>query len=442
MSTQKTLKVKARLAELVPKWREERTKLIKELGDKPIDKVTVEQALGGMRDVKILPCETSYLDPIEGIRFRGMTIPEVREKLPRPAPGDEPYPTGLWYLLLTGELPTKDDVLELEEEIKKRQEVPKYVFDVINALPKDTHPMTQISMSVLAMQRESVFVKRYNEGMKREEHWDATFEDSLTLLARMPVAAAYIYRRTYKDGKFIPPDPNLDWGANFAHMMGIDNPEYYNLMRLYLILHSDHESGNVSAHTGFLVNSAWSDVYYSISAALNGLAGPLHGLANQECLKWILDLMEEYKGVPTKEQVEEYAWKTLNSGQVIPGYGHAVLRNVDPRYTAQREFALKYCPDDPVFKTVSTVFEVVPEVLKKHGKAKNPWPNVDAHSGCLQYHYGVKEFDFYTVLFGVSRTMGITAQAVWARGVYFPIERPKSLTLAMIREAAEKGLEA
>ncbi|MGQ9618170.1 MAG: citrate (Si)-synthase [Candidatus Aminicenantia bacterium] len=440
MTQQKSLKLKVRLAELVPKWREERTKLVKELGDISIDKVTVEQALGGMRDVKILPCETSYLDPIEGIRFRGMTIPEVREKLPRPAPEDEPYPTGLWYLLLTGEIPSKEEVLELEEEIKNRQEVPKYVFDVINALPKDTHPMTQISIGVLAMQRDSVFVKRYNEGMKRDEHWDATFEDSLTLNARMPVIAGYIYRRTYKDGKFIPPDPKLDWGANFAHMMGIDNSEYYNLMRLYLILHSDHESGNVSAHTGFLVNSAWSDVYYSISAALNGLAGPLHGLANQECLKWILDLMEEYKGVPTKEQVEEYTWKTLNSGQVVPGYGHAVLRNVDPRYTAQREFALRYCPDDPVFKTVSNVFEVVPDVLKKHGKAKNPWPNVDAHSGCLQYHYGVKEFDFYTVLFGVSRTMGITAQAVWARGVYFPIERPKSLTLAMIREAAEKGI--
>ncbi len=437
---QKILKVKVRLAELIPKWREERVKLVKEFGDKPIDKVMVEQALGGMRDVKILPCETSYLDPIEGIRFRGMTIPEVREKLPRPSPGDEPFPIGLWYLLLTGELPTKDDVLELEEEIKKRQELPQYVFDVINGLPKDTHPMTQISMAVLAMQRESVFVKRYNEGMKREEHWDASFEDALTLLARMPVAAAYIYRRSYKDGKFVLPDPKLDWGANFAHMMGIDNPEYYNLMRLYLILHSDHESGNVSAHTGFLVNSALSDVYYSISAALNGLAGPLHGLANQECLKWILDLMEEYKGVPTKEQVEEYTWKTLNAGQVVPGYGHAVLRNVDPRYTAQREFALKYCPDDPVFKTVSNVFEVVPDVLKKHGKAKNPWPNVDAHSGCLQYHYGVKEFDFYTVLFGVSRTMGITSQIVWARGVYFPIERPKSLTLAMIKEAAEKGV--
>lgn len=435
------MKVKEKLAQLIPKWREERTKLVKELGDKIIDNVKVEQILGGMRDVKVIPCETSYLDPIEGIRFRGYTIPEVREKLPRPSDEDEIYPTGLWYLLLTGEIPTKDDVLEIEEEIKKRQKVPQYVFDVLRELPTDTHPMTQISMAVLAMQRESVFKKRYDEGMKREEHWEATFEDALTLLARITVAAAYIYRRVYKGDTFIEPDPSLDWGANFAHMMGIDNKEYYNLMRLYLVLHSDHESGNVSAHTGFLVNSALSDVYYSVSAALNGLAGPLHGLANQECLKWILDLMKEYNGVPTKEQVRDYAWKTLKAGQVIPGYGHAVLRNVDPRYTAQREFALKYLPDDPIFKTVSTVFEVVPEVLKEHGKAKNPWPNVDAHSGCLQYHYGVKEFDFYTVLFGVSRTMGITAQLVWARGVYFPIERPKSLTLKMIEEAAKKGVQ-
>ena len=432
-----TLKLKQRLSELVPKWREEIREFVKTYGKVKFDEILIEQVMGGMRDIKALPCETSYLDPIEGIRFRNMTIPEVREKLPKPGPNDEPYPTGLYYLLLTGELPDKDAVLELEEELKKRMELPKFVFDMINTLPKEMHPMTQISLAVLAMQKESVFAKRYNEKMKREEHWDAMFEDSLTLLARMPIAAAYIYRRTYKDGKTISPDKNLDWGANYAHMMGIDNPEYYNLMRLYLLLHSDHESGNVSAHTGFLVGSALSDLYYCISAALNGLAGPLHGLANQECLKWILDLMKAHGNrVPTKEEVEKYAWDTLSGGRVIPGYGHAVLRNVDPRFTAQREFALKYLPNDPVFKTVDTVFQVVPDVLKKAGKAKNPWPNVDAHSGCLQYYYGVKEFDYYTVLFGVSRAMGIAAQAVWARGVWFPIERPKSVTLQMMKDVA------
>jgi citrate synthase len=432
------LKVKDRLSELIPTWREEIRTLSKEYGKISLGDVPIEAVIGGMRGIKGLVCDTSYLDPMEGIRFRGYTIPEVKEKLPKPTPEDEAYPTGLWYLLLTGEIPTKDEVEELEEEFKDRMQVPQYVFDAIRSLPVDTHPMTQLSIGVLSMQRESIFAKRYNEGMKREEYWKATFEDSLTLLARMPVIASYIYRRIYRGDTFIDPESSLDWGANFAHMMGIDDPDYYNLIRLYLILHSDHEGGNVSAHTGFLVNSALSDVYYSISAALNGLAGPLHGLANQECLKWILDLMKEFNGVPTKEQVEKYAWDTLNSGKVIPGYGHAVLRNVDPRYIAQREFALKYMPDDPIFRTVSIVFEVVPEVLKKHGKAKNPWPNVDAHSGALQCHYGVREFDFYTVLFGVSRTMGITAQLVWARGLGLPIERPKSITTKMIKDMVIK----
>ncbi|MFQ5761435.1 MAG: citrate (Si)-synthase [Candidatus Bathyarchaeia archaeon] len=433
MST-KTLKLKQRMSELIPKWRDDIRSFNKECGRAKFDEVAVDQVLGGMRDIKCLPCETSYLDPIEGIRFRGMTIPEVRQKLPKPSPNDEAYPTGLYYLLLTGELPDENAVLELESELKNRMQVPQYMFEMLGGVPVDTHPMTQISLAVLAMQRESIFARRYNEGMKRDEHWDAMLEDSLTLLARLPVVAAYIYRRI-RNERVISPEPKLDWAANYAHMMGIDNPDYYNLMRLYLTLHSDHESGNVSAHTGFLVGSALSDLYYLISAALDGLAGPLHGLANQECLKWILDLMKALGGAPSKEQVEKYAWDTLNAGRVIPGYGHAVLRNVDPRYTAQREFALKYLPDDPVFKTVSTVFEVVPDVLKKLGKVKNPWPNVDAHSGCLQYHYGVREFDYYTVLFGVSRTMGIAAQAVWARGVWFPIERPKSVTVQMMKDA-------
>lgn len=435
----KNIKLSKMLGELVPKWRDEGRSLAKAHGGSKFDEVKVSQVLGGMRGIKCLPCETSYLDPMEGIRFRGYTIPEARSKLPKPSPEDEIYPTGLWYLLLTGDIPDESAVLEIEDAMREKSKVPDYVFDTIRSLPKETHPMTQIALGVLALQKDSLFAKRYSEGMKKEDYWYPTFEDSLTLLARMPVVAAYIYRRSYADGKIIPPDPSLDWGANFAHMMGFDNPDYYNLMRLYLILHSDHESGNVSAHTGFLVSSALSDIYYSVSAALDGLAGPLHGLANQECLKWIMEVMKAFDGVPTKEQMEKYAWDTLNSGKVIPGFGHAVLRNVDPRYAAQREFALKHLPDDPVFKTVSTAYEVIPPVLQKQGKAKNPWPNVDAHSGCLQYYYGIKEVDYYTVLFGVSRAMGITAQVIWARGVGLPIERPKSVTLSMIEEGSKKS---
>ncbi len=433
------IRLKDKLSKLIPIWRNDVSTLSKEHGKIKIDEVELDQALGGMRDIKSMVCETSYLDPMEGIRFRNYTIPEVREKLPKPEPNSEAYPTGLWYLLLTGEIPSKDDVIEIEDEFKARANVPEYVFNVIKALPSGTHPMTQFAVGILALQKDSIFAKKYNDGMKKTDYWEPMLEDSVNLLAKLPVIAAYIYRHTYKDGKIIPADPKLDWGANFAHMMGVDNPEYKNLMRLYLILHSDHESGNVSAHAGHLIASALSDVYYSISGAMDGLAGPLHGLANQECLKWIMDLYNKYNGIPTKEQVEQFTNDTLNSGKVIPGYGHAVLRKTDPRYTAQREFALKFMPDDPLFKTVSNIFDVVPNVLMKQGKAKNPWPNVDAHSGVLQYHYGVKEFDFYTVLFGVSRALGITAQIVWDRAVGAPLERPKSVTLQMLKEALPKA---
>jgi len=276
--------------------------------------------------------------------------------------------------------------------------------------------------------------------MTKAEYWEPTLEDSINLLAKLPLIGSYIYRMKYKGDKHIAADPNEDWGGNFAHMMGVENPEYKDLMRLYLLLHSDHESGNVSAHTGHLVSSALSDVFYSMAAAMAGLAGPLHGLANQECLKWITDLMDHFGGrTPNKEEIEKYAWDTLNSGKVIPGYGHAVLRQTDPRYAAQREFALNHLPDDPIFKTVSNVYDVVPGILEKQGKAKNPWPNVDAHSGVLQVYYGVKEYDFYTVLFGVSRAMGITSQLVWDRALGYAIERPKSITRKMLRDLAEKA---
>lgn len=124
----------------------------------------------------------------------------------------------------------------------------------------------------------------------------------------------------------------------------------------------------------------------------------------------------------------------MNAGRVIPGYGHAVLRKTDPRYTAQREFALKYLPDDELFKIVGTIYEVVPDVLTKQGKTKNPWPNVDSHSGVLLVHYGMTEQNYYTVLFGVSRAIGALSQLYWDRALGLPLERPKSITSDWIRK--------
>jgi len=426
-------------AKMVP-MREKVQGILKQSGEMKISDVSIAQAYGGMRSVKCMVWETSALDPIEGIRFRGFTIPELRAKLPKAPGGEEPLPEGIFYLLLTGDLPTDDDVKEITKEWQKRSELPKYLLDVLKSLPKDTHPMTQFSLGILALQRDSIFTEKYRAGMSKVNYWDPTYEDVMNLLAKLPLIAAYIYRRSYKDDKQIPANMNLDWGGNLAHMIGVKAEAFKELMRLYLVIHSDHEGGNVSAHTSHLVGSALSDAYYSLSAAMNGLAGPLHGLANQEVLRWIMDLMKELKGVPTKEQLEKYLWDTLNAGKVVPGYGHAVLRKTDPRYVAQREFALKHLPDDDIFKVVSMVYEVAPDVLTKHGKTKNPWPNVDAHSGCLLYHYGVTEWDFYTVFFGVSRAIGVLAQLIWSRALGLPIERPKSVTTewveAQIKAAA------
>jgi len=428
--------LKETLRQKIEEHRPRTARLLKEASDVKLGEVTIGQAIGGARGVRCLVTDTSYLDPMEGIRFRGKTIPETFEALPK-VPGSEyPYVEGFWYFILTGEIPTLAQAQEVAEDFKKRSEVPQYVWDVLRALPADSHPMAMFSSAIVAMQKESVFAKAYNEGLGKMDFWDPMYEDASNLLAKLPAIGAYIYRLKFKNGDIIAPDPDLDFGGNFAHMMGIE-PPYDDVSRMYFILHSDHESGNVSAHTIHLVASALSDAYYALSAGINGLAGPLHGLANEQVLRWTQDFIEKLGGKePTEEVIREALWDTLNSGQVVPGYGHAVLRKTDPRYMSQREFCLKNLPDYPLFKVISMIYQVAPGVLQEHGKAKNPWPNVDAQSGVIQWYYGVTEYSFYTVLFGIGRAIGTLANITWDRALGYPIERPKSLTTAMLEEAA------
>ncbi len=428
--------LKETLGKKIEAHRPRTARLLKEFGDVKVGEVNISQTINGMRGVKGLATDISYLDPMEGIRFRGKTIPEVMAIIPKPEGKDYPYVEAFWYYLLTGEVPTMEETLEIVEDFKKRRNVPHYVFDVLRAMPRDTHPMTMFSAAILSMQRESKFAKFYAEGFNKMTAWEPMYEDATDIIAKLPVIAAYIYRMKYKGDTPIAPDPDLDMGGNFAHMMGLPEP-YDDVARMYFIIHSDHESGNVSAHATHLVASALSDAYYSLSAGLDGLAGPLHGLANQEVLKWIQTVMAKMDGkLPSEEKMKEFVWETLNSGQVIPGYGHAVLRKTDPRYMSQREFCLKHLPDDPIFAFVSRLYDVVPDILREQGKAKNPWPNVDAQSGVIQWHYGLREYDFYTVLFGVGRAMGVLANITWDRALGYAIERPKSLTTDMLEKIA------
>ena len=426
-----------KLQEIIPQWRAERAKLLKEKGDKVISEATVKMAFGGMRGLKCMVCDTSVVEPDKGLFIRGHHLSEIEQL----------WPEQTFLLLLTGEIYDLDsDIIKnYQKEMDRRAKLPQYVYDVLESMPSDSHPMCMLNTGILVQEKESTFRKEYDKGVKKEDYWVPTLDDALTLLARLPVLAAAVYRLRYNKGDYIDWTPGLDWGANYANMLGLADPTgtFAELMRLYLHFHSDHEGGNVSANTCHTVGSALSDPYYAVSAGLNGLAGPLHGLANQECLKWILDTMEKFGGPPSEKQIEEYAFETLRSGKVIPGYGHAVLRVTDPRYAGFLRFGKKHLAGDPVFQTVSRVYDVVPNVLKsfseervKAGKAPiaNPWPNVDAGSGALLYHYGLTEFPYYTVLFSVSRAMGMLSQLVWNRAMGTPITRPKSISMKWIAE--------
>ena len=412
------------LSEKIPIWQDTLKNILNESGSKVISEVTVEQAVKGMRGVKSLICDTSSVSADKGLMIRNYPILDITHIIPEQ----------VLHLLMTGDLPNDEQLLDLQNQLKAHQNPPDYVWKVLEAMPSDSHPMTMLSVAIQSMRIDSLFVEKFNKGTVKSDYWKWILDDGIKLIGVLPSIAAGIYRLRVDKNALIPSDPNLDWGGNFAHMLGInDGNDFKELMRLYLMLHSDHEGGNVSAFSSLTVASSLSSLFLAVGAGLNGLAGPLHGLANQECLKFVLEIRDHFNGSPSDKDLTEFCWNRLNNGRVIPGYGHAVLRCPDPRFTAFMDFGKKYIEDDDVFSIVESLFNVVPSVLKEHGKAKNPWPNVDAASGSLLYYYGLKEFNYYTVLFSLSRVMGIVSQIVINRALRIPITRPKSVTIDWLK---------
>ena len=418
----------------LPGWQDRLARILKDHGRQPIGEITVASVYGGMRGLFALVTEISHVDPSQGLLIRGYSVDELLELLPHAEGSKFPLLGGLYYLLLVGQFPTKEDAFAMEDVWRARQGIPGYVIDMLHAMPSDTHPMTLFSQAILAMQPESRAARAYHQGIPRNEYWRPMLEDALRITANLPTLAATIYNLKYRNGVKAIPNPDLDWSANFAHMIGKgDDPDYKELTRLFMTLHSDQENGNASAHTSHLVSSTFSDLYLSLSAGLNALAGPLHGLASQETLRWLEALRSQFGDLPSPEDLKEFVLNTLDQGMVIPGYGHGVLRRTDTRFTAQYRFAEAYLPEDSNFILIKRAYEVIPEVLGGLGKIKNPYPNVDAISGTLQHHYGINP-EFSTVLFGASRLLGLTAHAVWARALGQPIERPRSFTTDRIEE--------
>jgi len=413
--------------------------LVKDNGDKVVDNITIKQLYGGARDVIALVTETSNLDPNNGISFRGISLEKLCENTPENHIGSkEILPEALFSLLLTGEIPSKEEIKNISEDWQKRAKLPNYVIQTLKAMPNSASPMVKFIVAISVMESDSLFSKALENGISKDEQWDYLFEDSMNLIASLPLIASYVYSQTYKDGKVRDIDPSLDWAGNFAHLLGDSDSSKTSplkeFLRLHMSVHSDHEGGNASAFTSHVTGSTLASPYGTFAAGMHSLSGPLHGLATQTSLERIKSMINHFNKKPSVEEITEYIRETLNKGQVIPGYGHAVLRKTDPRFVAQMNFAKSHNMKNDILETVWNTYSVAPSILGSVAKIKNPYPNIDAHSGALLDYLGFKEPKFYTVFFGVARSLGIMAQQIWDRAFGSPIYRPKSVTSDWIKK--------
>ncbi|MHC5033279.1 MAG: citrate (Si)-synthase [Planctomycetota bacterium] len=357
----------------------------------------------GLRGVPVGTCRTSAVSKDDGVSYCGYPVAELAG-LPSES---------VIHLLFHKRLPDAKEAAAFAADLRRRAEVPQKVFDLIAQLPKEGHPMEWFVSGLVFL------------GMTgKTGDWQ---EDALNCIARINAVTAAIFRVREGWGEPIPPRSDLSYAENFAHMLGVPNAhaQLGELLRTFHVLHMDHGGGNLSTFTGKAVASGHADVYVSLAAAMAALYGPLHGRANQETLRFVREV-----GSADPAEVEAFVRDRLAKGGKVFGYGHAVLRAEDPRAKIQYAFGRQHFADDPLVRTVLTLRDVVPSILKEHEKIANPYPNVDAVSGSLLHAAGLTDDDYYTVLFGWSRVVGIGAQIVDERtllrgGKGVPIYRPR-----------------
>lgn len=355
--------------------------------DDVIFQVTQKHLNTGLRGYPVGTCRTSSVDPNKGLNYVGYPIRELAFL----------DPEAVIYLLLNKDLPNAAQDKEFRAELAARSaKFPKGVFDMLRALPKEGHPMEWFMTGLLGL------------GMlgKTNDY----VEDGKNLIAWAPEVVAAVYRLRSGWGEPIASNPSLGYVENFVHMIGVpggDEAKLAKLLRVFDILHFDHGGGNLSTFTGKAVASGLADMYASMAAAMAGLYGPRHGRANQDCLNFVRDV-----GNPDPAYIESFVRNLLATGGLVYGFGHAVLRVEDPRADIQYELGKQLCPDNLEFKTALAMRDVVPRVLKENEKISDPYPNVDAVSGSLLNALGLTDSNFFTVLFGWSRCVGIAAQII------------------------------
>lgn len=416
----------------IQKLQKEIKEILENKGDVEIGKVTISHLFRGLRGLPLAYTPNSSVDLYKGVSYRSIPINEVHKILPTYADTGQPSIESLFLYLLTGKVPTETEVETLRLNLHAISHVQHYVFNAIDSLPPETPPMTRFCIGILAASNSSQFQEEYDKGLAKSDHWQYAFDDAINLIAKLPRIAGYIYRKHCKNTSDIEPDYTLDWAGNLAHMMGYDDIDTQNLMRLYIFTHAEHGATNVSAHTARLVGSSLSNVFYSYVASMLGLAGPLHGHASEQSVKWLLEVKDackkSNKSVTDVDFLRNYVEAYLNKGYVIPGYGHAALRVEDPRFTVFYELVEKQGISEEIVNLVKTLYKIVPAILKKQGKATNVNPNVDAITGAVLHSKGIVEDNFYTVLFGVSRLIGVSAQYIVDKALLMPLERPATLS--------------
>jgi citrate synthase len=375
--------------------------------------VTEDTLETGLRGVPVGYCTTSKVDPQKGLHYVGLPIHELSDK----------DPEEVIFLLVFKRFPR--DAAELKEftdDLKSRWHCRERVWATMRALPTTGHPMKWFIHVLNALGMETGSTGDYRE-------------DALNIIANLPLAVAGLFRLRAGWGEPIAPNPELGYIENFVHMLGVPGLDeagtatLTRLMRVFEILHLDHGGGNLSTFSGKAVASGAADMYESLVGAMAALAGPKHGKANQECLEFVNQCLKEVDEL-TEEGVAKMVRQRLNNKQLIFGFGHAVLRVEDPRATVFCDLGDELCPETDTFKMVQLLRKVVPGILMENPKISNPYPNVDLASGSLLTSCGLTDPEYYTVLFGMSRCVGIAIQIVYERqearlGKGTPIIRPK-----------------
>lgn len=371
--------------------------------------ITKDNLETGMRGYPVGFCVTSSVDPEKGLFYRGLPVAKISDHSPEQ----------MLYLLFHGKEGNNNAVSGFGDELKNRGHLSQAVIRHIESLPRQGHPMKLFCSAILIL------------GML-EGQGDYK-EDCLNLIAKMPHLAATVINYHAGWGETPPPDQKIGYMENFSHMLQVPNADketLHTVLSLFNVMHYDHGGGNLSAFVGKAVASGLEDMYGSIASAMAALAGPRHGKANQDCLEFVRDVLDQLGEGSSADQVEELIRERLANKELVYGFGHAVLRVEDPRATIFYDYCQKHFADNPLVKIALHLREAGPKVLKENPKITNPYPNVDAISGSMLTAAGFPHPEYYTVLFGTSRACGIAIQVVYERceareGKGTPIVRPK-----------------